>query len=200
VVREVSRSRLLDRRTNFRDTRIHAIAVEGAVQEVHYFEALAALQLFDARKIRLVVLGTNDGQSAPEHVAGRLKAFERERRLVAHDVRWLVVDVDRWRQNLHEALAVAVQAGWGLAVSNPCFEVWLQLHLADEPSGAVARDAKRAWGALRAAQGPTWSIDAEHVRRAADRARARHPGTDRVPEPAPGTHVYRIVNSLPRTP
>ena len=58
--------------------------------------------------------------------------FKKEFQLAGDDELWLMVDVDHWG-NKHLA-EVADQAGhnqFNLAVSNPCFEVWLFLHHAD---------------------------------------------------------------------
>jgi hypothetical protein len=44
---------------------------------------------------------------------------------------WLVLDTDRWGKTLHDLAKECETQGWGLALSNPCFEVWLILHVAD---------------------------------------------------------------------
>ncbi len=101
------------------------IATEGEVTEKQYFE------LFRLRssRVQVKVLETGDGKSAPKHVVERLRSFRREFELTKHDEMWLVIDTDRWpEQQLSEVAASATQLNIGLAVSNPCFELWLLLH------------------------------------------------------------------------
>jgi len=88
-------------------------------------------------------------------------------------------------------LKEASQQGWGMAVSNPCFEVWLQLHLR-EAEGVEPREAKAAWRALRNDRGPGWFFTRDQVRAACSRGAA---GNDWIPE-APGSHVHRLVDEL----
>ncbi len=62
---------------------------------------------------------------------------EHTRRRLAHhddeyDEVWCVVDVDQF-PDVPEATAAAGASGIQLAVSNPCFELWLLLHFEDPP-------------------------------------------------------------------
>ncbi|NNC30642.1 RloB family protein [Longimicrobium terrae] len=50
---------------------------------------------------------------------------------LAYDQAWCVVDVDE-HPRLDEARALAARSRIELAVSNPCFELWLLLHFADQ--------------------------------------------------------------------
>lgn len=50
---------------------------------------------------------------------------------LAYDQAWCVMDVDE-HPRLNEARVLAARSGIELAVSNPCFELWLLLHFADQ--------------------------------------------------------------------
>lgn len=48
------------------------------------------------------------------------------------DVVWLVLDVDRWGiEKLREIGEICLRKNWGIAISNPCFEVWLYAHISE---------------------------------------------------------------------
>jgi hypothetical protein len=86
------------------------------------------------------------GASRTIDVARRLteraaKAARRERdNNLAYDDTWCVFDVD---DHTHSQLSVARQSAENhkikLAISNPCFELWLLLHFAEQP-GMQTRD------------------------------------------------------------
>lgn len=61
---------------------------------------------------------------------------------LAYDQSWCVVDVDQHPQ-LDEARALAAKSGLELAISNPCFELWLLLHFADQSAHLPVADAAR---------------------------------------------------------
>jgi hypothetical protein len=189
----IERTRLLPRPDYVRDARLFVIAVEGAEQEPWYFYGLERSGCVPPRRVRLEVL-SDETRSAPEHVAARLGAWETEHRLIASDERWLVVDVDR-HHNLQTTLAEAARIGWRVAVSNPCFEVWLQLHFADVASGGDSAACKAAWGALRKDRPEKWPFDRVAVERACARAEAGATAGGWVP-PVGGTTVFRTVRSL----
>jgi hypothetical protein len=189
-----SRTGLLPRPAYVRDARIFVIAVEGEHEEPWYFEGLSEHGLIDTRRVRLVILPAEEGLSAPEHVAARLTAFEQQHALIPSDPRWLVVDVDR-HHNLQAVLNEADRQGWHLAVSNPCFEVWLQLHLREVPVGTDSAAAKAEWKQLKSRG---WPFEATHLQLACARAQQLHPGEDWIPSPPPATAVHRLVGQLPR--
>jgi hypothetical protein len=41
---------------------------------------------------------------------------------------WLVIDTDRWAANLARAVDDAYQRKFEVAISRPCFEIWLLVH------------------------------------------------------------------------
>ncbi|MCB9053305.1 MAG: RloB domain-containing protein [Lewinellaceae bacterium] len=118
----------------FRDARLFVIACEGAKREKAYFEALVR----ENQRVKVRVLAPekdNAGYSAPKWVLDRAALYVEEYGLAADDQLWLVMDTDAWREeNLREIIGHCREAAsWHIALSNPCFEVWLFQHLAGLP-------------------------------------------------------------------
>ena len=121
------------RRTGLRDTRLIVIATEGACTEKQYFEAIIR-EFNDSRlHIHLLVRSeTESGSSDPEQILTQLDAFRDKYSLQDDDQLWIVCDVDRWgEKKLGEVAMLCNQKRYSFAVSNPCFELWLLLHLVD---------------------------------------------------------------------
>jgi hypothetical protein len=118
-----------ERKTKVRDARLVIIATEGEYTEKQYFQALA--EHYRNSKIHVEILHTEDKKSAPNHVIERLNGFVKQYSLERNDELWLVVDVDRWTEKLLSEIAkTCLDKNYLLAVSNPCFELWLLLHIA----------------------------------------------------------------------
>lgn len=60
-----------------------------------------------------------------------------------YDAVWAVFDVDA-HQNIKQAIESARDNGIELAISNPCFEIWLWFHFAEQP-GMIDRKVLRQW-------------------------------------------------------
>lgn len=117
------------RLSGVRDARLIVIASEGANTEPQYFRGLAAKYQNSKVKIHLLER-ENPGESSPKHVLETLDDFQGKYDWENGDEFWLVIDVDRWGDaKLAEIAQVSVQKDYNLAVSNPCFELWLLLHL-----------------------------------------------------------------------
>ena len=202
----IQRTGLIDCRVQHRDARIFVIATEGTDTEPAYFRGLQEREVIDRSRVHIEVIATprEDGTSAPKHVIGRLDAFaSRYRLLTGLDELWLVIDVDRWpAQQLSEVAQAAAQKRFELAVSNPCFELWLLLHVADAPaalhsSAECETELRRVLGAYNKAN-PDLAIFARRpaVEAAIGRARALDPGdASRWPH-ATGSHVHRLAARL----
>jgi hypothetical protein len=193
------RRRPLDRsQAHLRDTRLIIIAAEGRRTERRYFG------MFRSTRVQVKVLSADERNlSAPEHVLERLRQFRADYQLAEDDALWLMVDVDRWGDAKLAAIAREAQSvGFRLAISNPCFEVWLLYHFTDQVPITERCDEIEA--ALRQAMGGTYSKAnpglnalAPHVPLAVERAAERDPSPQgRWPSGA-GSHVYRVIRSLP---
>lgn len=192
------RRRPLDRTVaHLRDTRLIIIAAEGRKTERDYFT------LFGSTRVQVRVLPTGeDNRSAPEQVLARLDGFAKEYQLGLKDQLWLMVDVDRWR-SLPVVAQAAIAKGYGLAVSNPCFEIWLLCHF-ELPSQALI-NCELAEARLRTALGGSYnksSLDAERFRQQIAEAVATAKALDAEAQPSHrwpsgvGTHVYRVVEAI----
>ena len=129
------------RRGGFRDATLFVIASEGAVTEPRYFEGLK--ERCHRPGIYIHVLVRDDSSlSSPEYVLGELDRFRGEYSLREGDQLWLLMDRDAqsWKPAMISAIAQDCQSrGYFLAVSNPCFEIWLFLHFEDVPNQIDAR-------------------------------------------------------------
>lgn len=192
------RKRPIDRRSKpapHRDARLFIIATEGRKTEKQYFS------MFGNKRCQVQVIPNEDNKSAPAHILKQLKDFKQEFQLKADDELWLMVDVDRWG-NKHLA-TVAAQAGhnkFQLAVSNPCFEVWLYLHHDDLDHQPIkANEMKQKLRDLLGGYNSSrleLAKFAEKIDDAIARARALDTNQDERWPSRTGTHVYKVVKKV----
>ena len=126
----MKRNRYYKKGEPFRDARLFVIACEGEKREKVYFEQLGK----GSRRLKVEVLPAEAGTSlsAPRWVVDRLVNYMEKNgvNLKMGDIVWLVMDVDQWKPADLIQLAMDCKgAGWGFALSNPCFEVWLLMHV-----------------------------------------------------------------------
>lgn len=115
-----------------KSARLVVIAAEGYETEIIYFEAVKAR--FRAPNVHVEILRREkDGESSPEHVYDQVRGFMNEYRLEDDDELWVVTDRDRWTAKMLSGVAryCAQSKYLRFCVSNPCFELWLLLHLED---------------------------------------------------------------------
>jgi hypothetical protein len=114
-----------------KSSRLIVIAAEGRATENIYFEAMR--QEFCASNVQLVVLNREDDNSSPANVHRQLKAFLDEYNIQDDDQLWVVIDRDDWKEKMLAEVAQLCQQNDNLrfCMSNPCFELWLILHLED---------------------------------------------------------------------
>ena len=110
-----------------RDYSLFVIACEGTKTEPSYF---APFDEIDRIKVRL--LEHSATESAPSHILERAKLYIAEEGLDAMygDSLWCVTDVDKWPIDMINELASFCMntPNCHIAVSNPCFEIWLLYH------------------------------------------------------------------------
>jgi hypothetical protein len=118
------------RKSNLRDSKLIAIATEGYRTEVSYFNALSSPRYYRNPRIHVEVLERVTTDSSPAHVLQMLDEFKKEFKLRVYDELWMVIDYDRWGEKKISSIAqLCEQKGYNLALSKPCFELWLLLHL-----------------------------------------------------------------------
>lgn len=113
-----------------RDARLIVIATEGKTER-GYFNALASAPQFRNPKVHVEVIQPSDDKSAPNWVLELLDEYSKKYGLKPKEIDelWLVIDVDCWGDDkLSEVARQCVTKGYRLAISNPCFEIWLLLH------------------------------------------------------------------------
>ena len=186
----------------YRDARLFVIATEDTHAPNEYF------RLFRNLRIKVLVLPTAGGRSAPQHVLERLSVFVEEFDLGEGDECWLMFDTDHWIEpnhlpNFNQVCADAGKKGFQLAHSNPCFEVWLLLHLRDlDPSEQFNRYEDvvvHLKDILGGYSGRNIDYERFTLETAADAARRAEEldqsSTERWPQKT-GSHVYRVVKKL----
>jgi len=130
-----SRNSLIrERREAFRDARLIVIASEGKDTERIYFKALA--KEYTNPRVHVHILERSEDEqnsSSPEHVLKQLNDYKGHYELESDDELWLVVDRDRWTEAMLARVATecAQNNFMHVALSNPCIELWLLLHLVD---------------------------------------------------------------------
>jgi hypothetical protein len=116
-----------------------------------------------------------------------------------NDAVWAVFDVDE-HPHVPEALGMARQNGIKVALSNPCFELWLVLHHRDAPGMIHRHDVTGMLGEFITGYDKT--VDFDHYRdgygRAVERARALDALASELKEPHrnPTTGVYLLTESI----
>jgi hypothetical protein len=137
------RERKPPRRPAFRDPRpVIVIVCEGKNTEPQYFEGL--WEAARNPRVRIFIPKDHGVPKTLVEAARQLKKDaqaearkQRDENLVVDSV-WCVFDVDD-HPNLPDAKQTARANGIGLAISNPCFELWLLLHFRESP-GMQHRD------------------------------------------------------------
>lgn len=126
-----------ERREAFRDARLIVIASEGKDTERIYFKALAKEYTNPRVHVHILERSVDEqNNSSPEHVLKQLNDYKSQYELEADDELWLVVDKDRWTEAMLSRVATecSQEVTMHMALSNPCFELWLLLHLEDAAS------------------------------------------------------------------
>ena len=116
-------------RDGLRDDRLFIVGCDDTYAPKQYFG------FFTIPRVKVEVVPTTDGTSVAQQVLDRLLAFDREE----GDEAWMLLDTDHCAQGTHlksfiPAIKEAQQKGVRVALSKPCFEVWLLLHHFDETS------------------------------------------------------------------
>jgi hypothetical protein len=212
----------LDRTTGLvRDSSIVVIACEDTHAVKQYFAK------FRTRRVQFKVLPTEEGYSSPKAVVERLNRYRMEEQIGDEDELWICIDADHWIRGSHqrelaEVLRQCRSNGYCVAISNPCFEVWLLLHFVtidDELLNTILGNAQNSTVSESDRQSIRCDGFEEHLRivsggynktnvgrlpittleviQAMQRARELDNGTGDIPG-APGTRAYKLLDTLKR--
>lgn len=114
--------------TPHRDYRKFVIVAEGE-REDEYFA------FFNEKNQRIVIeiVERDKGKSAPKYFVERLETYDQKFGIISSDLIWFVLDVDRWtRKGINDLYNVCQNIpNYNIAISNPCFEVWLYNHFSN---------------------------------------------------------------------
>ena len=119
---------------------------------------------------------------------------------------WLVCDCDHWIKGGHIKNLVSVlqrcgQKDINVALSNPCFDLWLLLHFAEFPQDQkltcteVGKMIRLAVGAFDKTKIYRLPIDHSVVRSAVKCSSDNQPTAGKIPD-RPQTMVHRIIEQL----
>lgn len=113
------------------------VVCEGEVTEKQYLEAFKAWKKNPAVDVDLVGPAgdpvTLVNRARDLKVAAERQAAAIDDDTLLYDEVWCCFDVDRFGPRVPAARDTARANGLRLAMSNPCFELWLILHLRDNP-------------------------------------------------------------------
>ncbi len=129
----------LIRRSNFRDVeKIFILAYEGQVTEPTYFEGLRASEIFNNAGLIEIISINRPKRSGTDPVSVKrlLKEAKVQFGFNDKDEYWIIVDRDDWetmhKHSFDEIVKDCENEGnFYLALSNPCFELWILLHFVD---------------------------------------------------------------------
>ncbi|NCC99117.1 MAG: RloB domain-containing protein [Bacteroidia bacterium] len=114
--------------------KIFVLAFEGNLTEEKYFSEFRNSNKFNDELIYLHLLNRkkDDHNSAPNHVFSKLKKEAKDEfNFKKGDELWMIIDTDRWKNIPKVVEACNDLENMFVAVSNPCFEFWLLLHIKD---------------------------------------------------------------------
>ncbi|WDZ86057.1 RloB family protein [Micromonospora cathayae] len=176
---------------------------EGEASEPDYVNALKRLP--EVRDNTAVSIEIDPQQGAPITLVQRAVVRSQDDEV---DECWCVFDVE-WPQNhprLMEAVRLASAHGIRLAISNPCFELWLTLHFTEQTAFLTSADAERQSRGLdgrigKRIDGPRYvELRREATRRAIGLSR-RHAGNQTpFPENNPSSTMYELIAAIEPAP
>jgi hypothetical protein len=181
------------------------ILCEGEVTEPHYLKAFARLPSVRAA----ATLDIRGMGYEPRRLVEEAKEVRRDERRQGSDFTqyWCVFDVEAPTQHhrLLEAVQMARDNQIEVAISNPCFELWLLLHYIDHESW-IANEACRTLrrgqdGAQgKALDGAGYMQRLANATRRSRRLEALHERAGRkFPDDNPSSGVHRLLHAIDPT-
>jgi hypothetical protein len=130
-----------------RDTRLILVACDDTYAPKQYFDFFD--KYFTRVKVRVQPTENGEGATA-ENVLNRLLEYTHE----DDDELWMVLDTDHYIHGNHQkefyrALEEAERQNVKVALSRPCFELWLLLHYVDYPEVSSLNNAREVEDRLR---------------------------------------------------
>ncbi len=184
---------------SFRDDQLIVVVTEDTYAPEQYFA------LVKARRVHVRVAAAQGGHSSPQAILQSARALKDDADFKDHDEFWLLLDTDHWADpghihNFLGAISTAKQEGFKVAVSNPCFDLWLLLHHAVVAAEMPFNSCEAVGKTLRSELGEfnKKRLNREHftvplAKEAIRRARTLTPDLNNYQPPDPGTQVWALV-------
>ncbi|MFP4156237.1 MAG: RloB family protein [Opitutales bacterium] len=177
------------------------IAAEGKETEPRYFEAFTTPR---EAETQIKIVPNPKDESKPKEVLARLKRFfNRNYSKARGDEAWMVIDRDEWpEEDLRTVYKAAKKAGFEVLMSNPCFELWLYLHLRDHCPFIDRHDCQKKLAAVLPGYRPdskgNYAIEPlmENLAQAIERAKAQDTKPHQPWPTGQVTCVYMLVERL----
>jgi hypothetical protein len=176
------------------------VVCEGKRDERHYIDSLRTTFRLSAANL---IIESADGGSPDSIVAFAIAQKTRfgTGGAEALDEAWVLLDSEKAEHSgIQSAVDAAIEEGLQVAVSNPCFELWLLLHAQDRGANMTAKSAKRLLESELNIPGPAKapaSFNDERLtgdwQAAAARAEARRDRIIRDESLGGGEDAYRVV-------
>lgn len=180
--------------------RVVRVLAEGEVTESDYFDYWRRQN----PQIRVDIDPHTAGWTPLKRVGYARDLKQRQpRRDPEFDEIWCVFDVDS-HPDVKRAVTEARDAGIEIAVSNPCFELWLVLHVEDRTAAVDRRSIQRRARELGLLDGKSVPASAwprlvdgyDDAKRRAQALDAMHDGDGRAPGSNPSSGVWRLIDSI----
>lgn len=185
----------------YRDDTLIVVVTEDTYAPDQYFTFIKA------RRVRVKVAPCTQGHSSPLAILESARALRLDKDFQVFDEFWLLLDTDHWTQPSHisnymTALQEARDEGFFVAVSNPCFDLWLLLHhesISSTPfsnCGDVGRRIRDLLGAFNKTKLNPSHFTIEQAILAVERAKQLSPDTSNYRPPNPGSQVWGLVEKV----
>ena len=192
--------RSLKRKTSKRrERRTIYVFCEGEKSEPNYLRGIKGLGTVRGQVSLSIVVDSRSG--APKRIVNRAikKIVDEE-----IDECWCIFDVEapQAHPNIENIIELAAKNGVKIAVSNPCFELWLVLHHQDCFAYVTTSDIVKASEDLekRPSKGINPSFYMDHIAKAVERAdklRARHKKNNTTfPNDNPSTGMPDFIRAV----
>lgn len=176
--------------------KLFVLATEGEVTEPQYFALLNDL----IPNIHIKTLNSRHA-SSPHRILNLLVEYLQKEQLLLTDEAWLVADKDSWPdQDINKLFTWSNSDDrYGVAISYPCFEVWLLLHFENAKAIASAKDCiarlKKHWPNFNKSI-PNRAFSISQVKAAVQNAKAKHDGDQHWLLVNGQTTVYQLVEKM----
>ena len=183
----------------FRDDVLIVVVTEDTFAPEQYFN------LIKARRVQVKVAPSQGGHSSPQAILASARVLKKDPDFQDFDEFWLLLDTDHWFERNHIAncmtvISEAKSEGFQVAVSNPCFDLWLLLHHDDVPPDRPFENCQSLEQRFRELKGKfnKTKLELEHFNVdlalvAIDRGKRLTPDTINFRPKNPGTQVWALV-------